>query len=44
MCRAYLKKGINNKVYYSFDMDNQDSDSEYEFIEDSTPGPGYYAA
>lgn len=24
------------------DFDDEDSDSEYEYINDTTPGPGYY--
>lgn len=31
---------MNNKIYYSFEFN--ESDEEYEYINDATPGPGYY--
>ena len=31
---------MNNKISYSFEF--SESDDEYEYIDDATPGPGYY--
>ncbi|CAD8189573.1 unnamed protein product [Paramecium pentaurelia] len=42
--KFYVKKGLDNKIYYSFQKSSTpDSDSsQYEYLDDSTPGPGYY--
>ncbi|CAD8068925.1 unnamed protein product [Paramecium primaurelia] len=46
---GYIKKGLDNKQYSFHQSTNPattaretDADSEYSYIEDATPGPGYY--